>query len=143
MSLSQQAQNLIEGAPRDLQPAIAALTPALLEAAQGLKHLQYFVGSDNSGQWIASTLQHRQSGQEIKVLYCFAGVPELQSFYPEPLLAVELPVLDLLFQLTALPNIDRLVFYDSADFSRGFEVERAVLQAAIERHLAAPPPQIC
>jgi hypothetical protein len=143
MSLSQQAENLIDEAPLDLQPAIVALTPALVEAAQGLKNLQYFVGSGSSGQWIASTLQHRQSGQEIKVVYCFAQVADLQTFYQEPMLAVELPLLDLLFQLTALPDIEQLVFYDSADFAQGRQVKRADLQAAIERHLSTPPPQTC
>jgi hypothetical protein len=143
MSLSQQVRNLIDEAPPDLQPAIAALAPALVEAAQGLKNIQYFVGSGASGQWIASTLQHRQSGQEIKVVYCFANTADLQTFYQEPLLSVELPLLDLLFQLTVLTDIEQLVFYDNADFAQGRQVKRSDLQQAIERHLVIPPPLSC
>jgi hypothetical protein len=143
MSLSQQVINLIDAAPGDLQTAIAALAPALLEAAAGLKHLQYSVGCGSTGQWLVTTLQNRQSGQEIKVIYCFATAPDLQAFYPEPLGVVELPLLDLLFQLNALTEIDQLVFYDTANFAQGRPVKRQELQQAIERHLSTPPPMSC
>ena len=79
MTLTQQIHNLVEAAPVDLQASIAALAPALAEAAIELKHLQYFVGVGATGQWIATTLQHRQSQQEIQVIYCFAQVAELQA----------------------------------------------------------------
>ncbi len=145
MTLTQQIQNLVEAAPADLQTSIAALAPALEQAAIDLKHLQYCVGVSATGQWIATTLQNRQSQQEIRVVYCFAKVADLQVFYQEALASAELPVIDLLFQLTALNEIDRLVFFDSADTSQGRNVSKLDLQRSIELQLksaAALPPNL-
>lgn len=147
MTLTQQIQNLVETAPVDLQISIAALAPALEQAAIELKYLQYFVGVSATGQWIATTLQNRQSQQEIKVIYCFAKVADLQVFYEEAISSAELPVIDLLFQLTALDDIDRLVFFDSADASQGRNVSKLDLQRSIERQLKSvatlPPDNFC
>jgi endo-1,4-beta-mannosidase len=147
MTLTQQIQNLVEAAPTDLQVSIATLAPALEQAAIELKHLQYFVGVSATDQWIATTLQNRQSQQEIKVIYCFAKVADLQVFYEEAVSSAELPVIDLLFQLTALDDIDRLVFFDSADASRGRNVRKLDLQRSIEQHLKSvatlPPDNFC
>ncbi len=147
MTLTQQIQNLVEAAPADLQTSIAALSPALEQAAIDLKHLQYCIGVSTTGQWIATTLQNRQSQQEIKVVYCFAKVADLQVFYQEALASAELPVIDLLFQLTALDEVDRLVFFDSADSSRGKNISKLDLQRLIEQQLKSattiPPDHFC
>jgi hypothetical protein len=147
MTLTQQIQNLVADAPADLQSSIAALAPALEQAAIELQHLQYFIGVSVTGQWIATTLQNRQSQQEIKVIYCFAKVDDLQVFYKATGSSAELPVIDLLFQLTALDDIDRLVFFDSADVSRGKNVNRLDLQRSIEQQLKSiatlPPDNFC
>jgi hypothetical protein len=147
MTLTQQIHNLVADAPADLQTSIAALAPALEQAAIELKHLQYFVGVSTTGQWLATTLQNRQSQQEIRVIYCFAQVTDLQVFYEEAVSSAELPVIDLLFQLTALDDIDRLVFFDSADVSRGKNVNKLDLQRSIEQQLKSvatlPPDNFC
>jgi endo-1,4-beta-mannosidase len=147
MTLTQQIHNLVETAPADLQISIAALAPALENAAIELQHLQYFIGVSTTGQWIATTLQNRQSQQEIKVIYCFAQVADLQVFYKEAVSSAELPVIDLLFQLTALDDIDRLVFFDRADVSRGRNVSKLDLQRSIEQQLKSvatlPPDNFC
>jgi endo-1,4-beta-mannosidase len=147
MTLTQQIHNLVADAPADLQTSIAALAPALEQAAIELQHLQYFIGVSTTGQWIATTLQNRQSQQEIKVIYCFAKVADLQVFYKEAVSSAELPVIDLLFQLTALDYIDRLVFFDSTDVSRGRNVSKLDLQRSIEQQLKSvatlPPDNFC
>jgi hypothetical protein len=147
MTLTQQIDNLIEAAPTDLQTSIAALAPALERAASKLQCLQYTVGVSATGQWIATTLQNRQSQQEIKVIYCFAQVADLQVFYEEAVSSAELPVIDLLFQLTALNDIDRLVFFDGADVSGGQQVSKLDLQRSIEQQLKSaatlPPDNFC
>jgi hypothetical protein len=147
MTLTQQIHNLVADAPADLQTSIAALAPALKQAAIELKHLQYCVGVSTTGQWLATTLQNRQSQQEIKVIYCFATVADLQVFYEEAITSAELPVIDLLFQLTALDDIDRLVFFDSADVNRGKLVNKLDLQRSIEQQLKSvatlPPDNFC
>lgn len=147
MTLTQQIQNLVEAAPADLQTSIAALSPALEQAAIDLKHLQYCIGVSTTGQWIATTLQNRQSQQEITVVYGFANASDLQAFYQKSSESVVLPVIDLLFQLTALDDIDRLIFFDSADFSRGKHVGKLDLQRSIEQQLKStatlPPEHFC
>jgi hypothetical protein len=147
MTLTQQIQNLVEAAPADLQTSIAALSPALEQAAIGLKHLQYCFGVSATGQWLATTLQNRQSQQEIRVIYCFAQAADLQFFYQEAVTSAELPVIALLFQLTALDDIDRLVFFDSADASQGRHVNKLDLQRSIEQQLKSvatlPPDNFC
>jgi endo-1,4-beta-mannosidase len=147
MTLTQQIYNLVADAPADIQTSIAALAPALEQAAIELKHLQYFVGVSTTGQWIATTLQNRQSQQEIKVIYCFAQVADLQAFYEEAVSSAALPVIELLFQLTALDDIDRLVFFDSADISTGRNVSKLDLQRSIEKQLKSvatlPPDNFC
>jgi hypothetical protein len=147
MTLTQQIQNLVEAAPADLQTSISALAPALEQAAIDLKYLQYCIGVSSTGQWIATTLQNRQSQQEIKVVYCFAKVADLEVFYQKALASAELPVIDLLFQLTALDEVDRLVFLDSADSSRGKNISKLDLQRSIEQQLksaaALPPDFLC
>jgi hypothetical protein len=147
MTLTQQIHNLVETAPADLQTSIAALSPALEQAAIKLKHLQYWVGVSTTGQWMATTLQNRQSQQEIRVIYCFATVADLQVFYEEAIASAELPVIDLLFQLTALDDIDRLIFFDSVDGSQGQHVSKLDLQRSIEKQLKSvatlPPDNFC
>ncbi len=147
MTLTQQIQSLVEAAPADLQVSIAALAPALEQAAIKLKHLQYCFGVSATGEWLATTLQNRQSQQEITVVYCFAKATDLQVFYQEAVVSAELPVIDLLFQLTALDDIDRLVFFDSADTSRGKPVSKLDLQRSIEKQLKSaatlPPDYFC
>jgi hypothetical protein len=147
MTLTQQINNLVEAAPSDLQAAITALAPALAQAAIDLKHLNYLVGVGPNGQWIATTLQNRQSGQEIKVVYCFATAQDLQIFYQEALPWAELPTIDLIFQLTALDTIDQLIFFNSADFNHGHRVTRTNLQRSIEEQLKSssnsPPATFC
>jgi endo-1,4-beta-mannosidase len=135
MNLTQQIQHLVTSAPADLQQSIAALAPALEQAAIELQHGEYWVGVSNTGQWIATTLQNRQTRQEIRVIYCFARVADLQAFYPEEIDTAALPVIDLLFQLTSLDEIDRLIFFDSADVSRGRPVSKIDLQRSIEQRL--------
>jgi hypothetical protein len=146
MSLTQQIEQLVKSAPDDLQKTMATLAPALATAAKKLR-LQYFVGVGATGQWIATTLQNRQSQQEITVVYGFANVSDLQAFYQESANSVTLPVIDLLFQLTALDDIDRLVFFDSADFSQGKPVSKLDLQRSIELQLKSattlPPEHFC
>jgi hypothetical protein len=143
MTLNQQINHLVEAAPSDLQTAIRALSPALAAAAVNLAHLQYLVGVGPAGQWIATTLQHQKTQQEIQVVYCFATAQDLQTFYQEALSWAELPTIDLLFQLTALDTIDQLVFFDSADFTKGHQVGRAALQQSIEQQLKSPPTAFC
>lgn len=147
MTLTQQIQNLIETAPADIQTSIAALAPALEQAAIELQHLQYFVGVSTTGQWVATTLQNRQSQREVTVVYCVARAASLPALYQEAIASVELPVIDLLFQLTVLDDIDQLIFFDSDDTSQGKPVSKLNLQRSIEQQLKSaatlPPDSFC
>lgn len=135
MDLLQQVTALIAEAPEDLQPAIAAMAPVLESAAKTLGKLSYWVGCSPEGDWLVVTLQHPQTKEEKKAIYCFSHEADLQHSHQETLDTVEIPTIDLLFQLLALEGIDQLVFFNSIEFSQGRTLERAALQKAIEGHL--------
>jgi hypothetical protein len=135
VDLAQQITNLITEAPEDLQPAIAAMAPVLESAARTLGKLSYWVGCSPEGDWLVVTLQHPQTKAEKKAIYCFSHEADLQQSNKAAMDTVEIPTIDLLFQLLALEGVDQLVFFNSQQFSQGRTLERAAMQRAIEAHL--------
>ncbi len=135
MELTQQVTNLITEAPADLQSAIAAMAPVLESAAKTLGQLSYWVGCSGEGDWLVVTLQHPQTQEEKKAIYCFSHEADLQQSNKTAMDTVEIPTIDLLFQLLALEGVDQLVFFNSIEFAQGRTLERAGLQRAIEGHL--------
>ncbi|MFY7931884.1 MAG: hypothetical protein ACOVO7_04450, partial [Microcystis aeruginosa] len=50
-----------------------AVNPVLAAVARQLKHLQYYVIQNSQGDWLLTTLAHRQQPQQEKrVIYAFA-----------------------------------------------------------------------
>jgi hypothetical protein len=135
VTLVQQITALIEEAPVDLQPAIAALAPVLAETAEPLNQLTYWLGCGAEGNWISMTLRHPQTKAEKNAVYGFRSQADLKKFYREPVAAFEIPTIDLLFQLLTLDEIDRLVLFSDQDFSQGRTVDRSDLQQAVQNHL--------
>jgi hypothetical protein len=135
VELTQQVTNLITEAPADLQPAIAAMAPVLESAAKTLGKLSYWLGCSEEGDWLVVTLPHPQTKEEKKAIYCFSHEADLQQANQTAMATVEIPTIDLLFQLLALEGVDQLVFFNSIEFTQGRTLERAGLQRAIEGHL--------
>jgi hypothetical protein len=118
VELTQQVTNLITEAPADLQPAIAAMAPILESAAKSLGQLSYWLGCSTEGDWMVVTLQHPQTKEEKKAIYCFSHEADLRHSNKADMDVLEIPTIDLLFQLLALDGVDQLVFFNSIEFSK-------------------------
>jgi hypothetical protein len=146
VSLSQQARELIDQAPADLQQSIAKIAPLLQQIAGNLAHQSYFIGQNHNQEWVSIVLENRQRVQKHSV-YAFSRQQDARQFYDADDRAVEMPVIDLLFQLIALESIDQLIFFDQpGNWESGRTVSRTDIQEAIAQHLQTDnnlPPNVC
>jgi hypothetical protein len=148
MNLQDQIQALIEDAPDDeaTQEGVQVVAIALSEIAQGLGHPEYYVLQNFQQQWQVTTLQHRtQDGVQKTVLYAYAHLTDAtQAGQSEDLIAVPVPIVQLLFQFFSFENVDSFLFVDNVQNSEKIrEIKRLDLQALVhaylEKHLAREP----
>jgi hypothetical protein len=127
-----------------------AVNPVLENFARQLKHLQYYVIQNADGDWLLTTLAHRDNPQQEKtVIYAFATEKTAlsgQNIEDSPLSTLVIPVTHLLFQLFALEGVDSIIFLENShNLSTGKEISRAELKANIQKQLpklSAIPPNI-
>lgn len=120
MDLDQQLQQLVDQAPQDGVTAqlVAAIAPVLRQVASQLHHLTYYLLESADGQWVTTTLSHRQRPElEKTVIYVFSTPENAQASatsYQMPGLSVRaIPVIALLFQSVALVEaIDSLIVFE-------------------------------
>jgi hypothetical protein len=159
MNLAEQVQALIDGAPDlESQLSVAAIAPILQQAAQKLPSLAYYVRQSPQGEWMLVTLQHRQQPKlAIRVVYAFNRVQDIAKFgdgKPSNDIAVEIPAIHLLFEMLAMPEIDRIVFLNNShNLNSGQEITRKSLEESIAetlqrqtlpaQHGSSLPPDIC
>ncbi len=154
MSLNQQVEALINGAPDDRsRMEVMAIAPTLQQVAATLPQTRYYICQSASGEWVVTTLKHQhQPNLEIQVIYAFARSESIGEFDNGALansLAIEVPIVQLLFYFLAFPEIDRLVFLNNADnLDLGTEISRDNLEDAIRQGLNNAnvdrlPPDIC
>ncbi|KGF73720.1 hypothetical protein DO97_12970 [Neosynechococcus sphagnicola sy1] len=148
MDLDQQIQTLIQEAPSDgiTLPLVAAIAPVLKAFAQQLQHSQYYILQTLEQDWVLTTLQNQtQPNLEKTVLYAFSTLKDVTAgpgfVRDDPqLMALPVPIIDILFQMTALNGVDSAVFFENpGDLINGAEIQRAELQGAIQYHLQLPP----
>jgi hypothetical protein len=158
MNLDEQIRALVEGAP-DIESSmsVAAIAPVLQQIAEALPHQSYYICASPTGDWAITTLRHRQNpNSEIRVLYAFGSVSGIEKFYdrqPDAEIAVEIPVIHLLFETLSFPVLDQVIFYHhGTNFDRGQELSISDLEQAITQHLkqlqtparsSNLPPDIC
>ena len=154
MNLDEQVQKLIDGAP-DLESraSVMEIAPILQRVAAGLPQTTYYICQSDRGEWVVTTLQRQQQPKlEIQVIYAFIRAEDVREFDGGSLansLAIEVPVIQLLFYLLAYPEIDRIVFLNnSQNLNIGKEVSRQSLEDSIQQKLSqAPkshlPPDVC
>ncbi len=144
MDLEQQLQVLIDDSPQDGHtPKLIeqVVKPVLIAFAQQLQHKTYFTYQSLQGSWLLTTLSNRQSPTvEKKVIYAFSTLADAKTFQglnPDPqLLAIEIPVTHILFQLFALQDLDSIIFMDTPNnLKAGTEIQRNDLQRAIQAQL--------
>ncbi|WP_373538613.1 hypothetical protein [Chamaesiphon sp.] len=155
MNLEQQVQALVDGAPDiESRMSVMAIAPILQQLAATLPQTTYYICQSPQGESVIITLRHhRQPNLEIKVIYAFTRTEDIGSFDNGSLatqLAVEVPVIQLLFYLLAIPEIDRIVFLNnSQNLDIGKEISRQSLEDSIAQKLKkeAPknhlPPDVC
>ncbi|NCJ07754.1 hypothetical protein GS597_14795 [Synechococcales cyanobacterium C] len=144
MDLQAQIQTLIREAPQDGQTpqAVLKISPALLQVAQTLKFPQYYILQTLQQNWQITTLQHRQDpSQQKTVIYAYAQlVDATQASKTVGLVAVAVPVIQLLFQLLALDAVDSIIFQEqSHQPQNGVEVPRQGLQRLVQQQIQPPP----
>jgi hypothetical protein len=154
MTIDNQIQSLINGAPDpESRSSVMAIAPILQQFAAKLPQAEYYISQSPQGEWVVTTLQHRQQNVEISVIYAFNNIRDLQKFEAGGLTlgkAVKMPIVRLLFDLLAYPDLDRIIFLtDSNDLDRGCEILRQDLESAIVAAIqnaanrSTLPPDVC
>jgi hypothetical protein len=148
MDLQDQVQALIENAPADetTREGVRVVAKALSEVAQGLGHREYYVLQNFQQQWQVTTLQHRsQDDVQKTVLYAYAHlINATQAAQSDDLIAVPVPIVQLLFQFFSFENVDSFLFVDNLhDPNQIREIAlqdlQALVHAFLEQHLAGVP----
>ncbi|WP_310488472.1 hypothetical protein, partial [Chamaesiphon sp. VAR_69_metabat_338] len=141
MTLDRQVEALINGAPDEgSRTSVMAIAPTLRQVAETLPQTTYYICQSPQGEWVVTTLSNRQKPSlEINVIYAFINVEDVGKFNGGVLansLAIEVPIVQLLFYLLAFPEIDRLILLnDSQNLDRGREISRDELEAAIGKQV--------
>jgi hypothetical protein len=141
MTLDEQINTLIREAPAgDAMPAlVSAIAPVLKRFAEQLRYTEYYVLQNLNEQWLSTTLQQQGDTEPIlkTVIYGYGSLKDASGGWairdPE-LMALPVPVIDILFRLYGMDGVDSVLFFDVP--GKGTEVFRLDLHAAIEQHLA-------
>lgn len=131
MTIDQQLQNLIENAPpgASLEEAIQVVSPVIRNVARQLQHLEYYILQTVNGQWLQATIAHKDNpAQPKQVIYAYASLSsaakdKLAASNPN-LMAIPVPVAQLLFQLPSISPVDSLIFLETEARDQAIEVRR-------------------
>ncbi len=152
MNLEQQLEIIIQDAANYGVPAIVveqAIAPVLKLFADQLQHLEYYVLQNLAEDWVLTTITNHQLQQDKKVIYAFVSVQDAATFQGKinpDLMAMPISVIQLLFRLFSLQQVDSIIFLeDSQNLSRGIEIKRDRLAELIQQQiqqLGSIPPNI-
>ncbi len=148
MNLDQQIQTLIADAPKDgTTPALVeAIAPVLKQLAEQLRHLQYYIVQTLDQDWAVTTLGNKSEPESEKnVIYAYPTLKDV-SLSPYPIqdpqmIAIPLPVIQILFQMLALEGIDSTIFFEfPGNVNTGTEIRREDLTRLIQSYLSQVNP---
>ncbi len=152
MNLEQQLEIIIKDAANYGVPTIVveqAIAPVLKLFANQLQHREYYVLQNLAEDWVLTTLTNPQLKQDKKVIYAFVSVQDAATFQGKinpDLIAMPISVIQLLFRLFSLQQVDSIIFLeDSQNFNRGTEIKRDRLSELIQqqlKQLGSIPPNI-
>ncbi|HEY9771415.1 MAG TPA: hypothetical protein V6C71_23465 [Coleofasciculaceae cyanobacterium] len=152
MNLEQQLEIIIKDAANYGVPTIVieqAIAPVLKLFADQLQHLEYYVLQNLAEDWVLTTITNPQLKQDKKVIYAFVSVQDAATFQGKinpDLIAMPIFVIQLLFRLFSLQQVDSIIFLeDSQNFNRGTEIKRDRLSELIHqqiKQLGSIPPNI-
>lgn len=141
MNIDQQIQQLIEQAPQygATMEEIELVAPIFQVFANRLQHSQYYVLQNLEQNWVLTTLQHRTQAQLTKnVVYAYPSLEAVKTgvaTLDPDIMALPVPVVQLLFQLLAMDPVDSMIFLDDNQPNSGAEVSRQDLRQAIAEHV--------
>ena len=139
MELEQQLQILIdEAAQYGIAPTIMqqAIAPVFARIARQLQHLEYYVLQNLQEDWVISVIGDGKG--EKKVIYAFTTVRDAKNFNSDrksDIIAISLPVVQILFRLFSVQQIESIIFFEQAGTSSGVELKRRDLQNSLQQQL--------
>lgn len=150
MDIEQQLNALIDGAPSEanLKAAIKTVSPVIRTVAKQLKHSEYYILQSVQRQWLQATIAHKNSpNQPKRVIYAYpslaaAASDKLAKSNPG-LMALPVPVAQLLFQLPSIDPVDSLIFLETDNRDQAIEVRRTDLKILFQSQLTqSAQPQV-
>lgn len=152
MDLEQQVAAIINDAPDYGVPSMViekAIAPILKLYASQLQHLEYYVLQNLAEDWILTTITNPKLNQNKKVIYAFISVQDAATFQGKTnpdLIAMPISVIQLLFRLFSLQQVDSIIFLEnSQNLNQGMEIQRDQLSQLIQeqlKQLTNTPPDI-
>ncbi|MCA6573939.1 MAG: hypothetical protein ACK5EU_09265 [Pseudanabaena sp.] len=140
--LDRQVALLVESTPdEETASAVRLITSVLKAIAQNLKHTVYFVIQDIEGGWLLTPLSNHDNPEvEKTTIYAYcdhtpANIDRLK-LNDENLECGKYNVIDMLFRLIGMKQVDSIVFFDRAtDTQHGIEVGRTDIEALCEKQI--------
>lgn len=152
MTLEQQLQLIIDDAANyGVHSSVveSAIAPVLKVFAEQLQHLEYYILQNLAEDWVLTTIANPQIQQSKKVIYAFISVQDAATFQGTAnadLIAMPIDVVQLLFRLFSLQEVDSIIFLDnSLNLNHGVEIKRDRLSQLIRQQieqLGKIPPNI-
>ena len=152
MELDRQLKSIIDDAANYGVSPVAiehTVAPVLKMFADRLQHLEYYILQNIEGDWVLSTITNPQLEQTKNVIYAFVSVKDAATFGGKTnpdLIAMSIPIAQLLFKLFSLQQVDAIVFLEnSQNLNQGIEVKREHLLGLIQqqiKQLNKVPPDI-
>ncbi|NJK56686.1 MAG: hypothetical protein HC939_12135 [Pleurocapsa sp. SU_5_0] len=150
MTLEQQLQIIIDDATNYGVPSAVveqAIAPILKSFAQQLQHLEYYVLQNLDEDWVLTTITNPQLQQSKTVIYAFVSVQDAATFQGTAnpnLIAMPISVVQLLFRLFSLEQVDSIIFLEnSPNLNHGVEIKRdrlsQLVQQQIQQLVKIPP----
>ena len=152
MDLERQLAELIEDAANYGVPPVViekAIAPVLRQFANQLQHSEYYILQNLEQDWVLTTIANQKLKQEKKVIYAFVSVQDAATFQgptKSDLIAMPIPVAQLLFRLFSLQQVDSVIFLEnSLNLTQGVEIKREQLSLLIKQQiqqLGGTPPNL-
>jgi len=140
--LDRQVAHLIQNTPdAETASAVSLIASVLKEIAKNLKYTVYFVVQDIEGGWLLTPLSNHDNPElEKTTIYAYcdrtpANIDRLK-LNDQNLECGEYNVIEMLFRLIGMKQVDSIVFFDRAtDTQHGTEVGRTDIEELCEKQI--------
>jgi len=140
--LDRQVAALVQNTPDEETASAVSLIASVLKAiAQNLKYTSYFIIQDLDGGWLLTPLSNHDNPElEEVTIYAYcdrtpANIDRLK-LNDENLECAEYSVIEMLFRLIGMKQVDSIVFFDRAtDTQHGIEIGRTDIEELCEKQI--------